>query len=68
MLADGVQGSIINMPSQMGHVGSQNGTVYSASKFAIEGLTQLPDYPPSVPSVPKPTMRAAGATAPLSSA
>lgn len=33
-------GSIVNVSSQMGHVGGPNRTVYSASKFAVEGLTK----------------------------
>jgi len=33
-------GVIINMSSQMGHVGAPNRTVYCASKHAIEGLTK----------------------------
>lgn len=33
-------GSIINVSSQMGHVGGAGRTVYCASKFAIEGLTK----------------------------
>ena len=33
-------GSIINVSSQMGHVGSPNRTIYCTSKFAIEGLTK----------------------------
>jgi NAD(P)-dependent dehydrogenase (short-subunit alcohol dehydrogenase family) len=33
-------GSIINISSQMGHVGSVNRTVYCATKHAIEGMTK----------------------------
>ena len=33
-------GSIINMSSQMGHVGAPTRTVYCASKHAVEGLTK----------------------------
>jgi NAD(P)-dependent dehydrogenase (short-subunit alcohol dehydrogenase family) len=33
-------GSIINMGSQMGHVGAKNRTVYCMTKHAIEGLTK----------------------------
>jgi len=33
-------GAIINMSSQMGHVGSPNRTVYCLSKHALEGLTK----------------------------
>jgi len=40
LLAEGRPGSIINMSSQMGHVGAPNRTVYCASKHAIEGLTK----------------------------
>ncbi len=34
------QGSIINISSQMGHIGSPNRTVYCMTKHAIEGLTK----------------------------
>ncbi|MFD0667171.1 SDR family NAD(P)-dependent oxidoreductase [Ramlibacter sp. MAHUQ-53] len=40
MVEAGEQGSIINVSSQMGHVGSPRRTVYCASKHAVEGLTQ----------------------------
>ena len=33
-------GSILNVSSQMGHVGAANRTVYCASKHALEGLTK----------------------------
>jgi len=40
MLAQGIEGSIVNMSSQMGHVGSPKRTVYCMTKHAIEGLTK----------------------------
>jgi NAD(P)-dependent dehydrogenase (short-subunit alcohol dehydrogenase family) len=40
LIAHGKPGSIINVSSQMGHVGSVNRTVYCASKHAIEGMTK----------------------------
>jgi NAD(P)-dependent dehydrogenase (short-subunit alcohol dehydrogenase family) len=40
LVATGRPGSIINVSSQMGHVGGANRTVYCTSKFAIEGLTK----------------------------
>jgi NAD(P)-dependent dehydrogenase (short-subunit alcohol dehydrogenase family) len=40
MRAAGIEGSIVNMSSQMGHVGAANRTVYCASKHALEGLTK----------------------------
>ncbi len=40
MIANGGGGAILNMSSQMGHVGAPNRTVYCASKHALEGLTK----------------------------
>jgi NAD(P)-dependent dehydrogenase (short-subunit alcohol dehydrogenase family) len=40
MVDAGLKGSIINVSSQMGHVGGQKRTVYCASKFAVEGMTK----------------------------
>lgn len=40
MLAEGVPGSVINISSQMGHVGAANRTLYCASKWALEGFTK----------------------------
>lgn len=40
MISAGRGGSIINMSSQMGHVGAANRTLYCASKWAIEGFTR----------------------------
>jgi len=40
MLAHGVGGSIVNVTSQMGHVGSPGRTVYCMTKHALEGLTK----------------------------
>ena len=40
MLDNKIKGSIINVSSQMGHVGGPNRTTYCSSKFAIEGFTK----------------------------
>lgn len=40
MLKSGNAGSVINMSSQMGHVGAANRTLYCASKWALEGFTK----------------------------
>lgn len=40
LVAVGRPGSIINVSSQMGHVGAATRTVYCASKWAMEGMTR----------------------------
>lgn len=40
MLANNIKGVIINVSSQMGHVGAINRTSYCTTKFAIEGFTR----------------------------
>jgi NAD(P)-dependent dehydrogenase (short-subunit alcohol dehydrogenase family) len=40
LAAAGQSGSIINVSSQMGHVGAATRTVYCASKWAMEGMTR----------------------------
>ncbi len=40
MIAEGVQGSLIHMGSQMGHVGGPNRSLYCGSKWALEGMNK----------------------------
>ena len=40
MISNNIRGSIINVSSQMGHVGGPNRTTYCTTKFAIEGFTK----------------------------
>jgi NAD(P)-dependent dehydrogenase (short-subunit alcohol dehydrogenase family) len=40
MITEGVRGSVVNISSQMGHVGGPNRGVYCASKWAMEGWTK----------------------------
>lgn len=40
MIATQTRGSIINMSSQMGHVGGANRSLYCASKWAMEGFSK----------------------------
>ena len=40
MIAQKIEGSIVNVSSQMGHVGSPKRTVYCMTKHAVEGLTK----------------------------
>ena len=40
MAEAGEGGAIVNISSQLGHVGAPNRTVYAASKHAVEGLTR----------------------------
>ncbi|MBD3678993.1 MAG: SDR family oxidoreductase [Rhodobacteraceae bacterium] len=40
LIAAGKPGSLINISSQMGHVGGRERAVYCASKFAVEGFTK----------------------------
>jgi NAD(P)-dependent dehydrogenase (short-subunit alcohol dehydrogenase family) len=40
LLAAGLPGSLINMSSQMGHVGAVRRTLYCATKHALEGYTK----------------------------
>ena len=40
MIAEGAQGSLIHMSSQMGHVGGPNRSLYCGSKWALEGINK----------------------------
>ncbi|MDP3646980.1 MAG: SDR family oxidoreductase [Tabrizicola sp.] len=40
LIAEGRPGSLINITSQMGHVGGIDRAVYSATKHAVEGMTK----------------------------
>ena len=40
LMSRGLPGSLINISSQMGHVGGIDRAVYCASKFAVEGFTK----------------------------
>lgn len=40
MIAGGKRGSIINITSQMGHIGGIDRAVYCGTKFAVEGFTK----------------------------
>lgn len=40
MIKNKIRGNIINISSQLGHVGAYNRTAYCTSKFALEGLTK----------------------------
>lgn len=40
MVEAGIAGSVINISSQMGHVGAAERTLYCASKWALEGFTK----------------------------
>jgi NAD(P)-dependent dehydrogenase (short-subunit alcohol dehydrogenase family) len=40
MIAEGVNGSLIHIGSQMGHVGGPNRSLYCGSKWALEGMNK----------------------------
>jgi NAD(P)-dependent dehydrogenase (short-subunit alcohol dehydrogenase family) len=40
MMAAGIKGSIINVTSQMGHIGGIDRAVYCGTKHAVEGFTK----------------------------
>ncbi len=45
MIAESIDGSLIHVGSQMGHVGGPNRSLYCASKWALEGLTRCRERP-----------------------
>src|SRR5262249_56993301 len=59
MIAGGRGGAIINMSSQMGHVGAPNRPVYCMTKHAVEGLTKAMAGQLAPPKVPGERNRAA---------
>lgn len=40
MVKKKIKGSVVNLSSQLGHIGAYNRTVYCSSKFAVEGFTK----------------------------
>ena len=40
MIKHKIKGKIINLSSQLGHIGAYNRSLYSLSKFGLEGLTK----------------------------
>tara|TARA_B100000989_G_C19522556_1_gene464997 strand:+ start:1530 stop:2252 length:723 start_codon:yes stop_codon:yes gene_type:complete len=40
MIKNRIKGSVINLSSQLGHIGAFNRTAYCSSKFAVEGFTK----------------------------
>ena len=40
MIKNKIRGNIINLSSQLGHIGAYNRSIYCATKFGIEGLTK----------------------------
>ena len=40
MIRNKIKGNIINLGSQLGHVGAHNRSIYCMAKFAVEGITK----------------------------
>jgi NAD(P)-dependent dehydrogenase (short-subunit alcohol dehydrogenase family) len=40
MIKNKIKGTIISLSSQLGHIGAYNRTLYSLTKFGLEGLTK----------------------------